>query len=404
MVRLKPAMNRTVWIFGGVACVAALVYGFWPEPVLVEVATVARGPIRVTVDDDGKTRVKERYVISTPLAGHLQRIEWRAGDAVEAGKTLLAVVEPGDPTLLDVRARAEAEARLRTAEASLMMSEAQREQAREAHALARHTLDRAQELATKRTIAAGELDAAEHTEQIARNALRAAEFSVAVAGFEIEQARAALVHAQSSSSGGERPERFEIRSPVSGRVLKMIRESAGPVAAGTELLELGNPAELEIEVDVLSADAVRVKPGAEVIVERWGGEEPLAARVRLVEPAGFLKVSALGVEEQRVNVIADIVDPVERRATLGDGYRIEARIVVGEAADVLRVRSGALFRRGDEWSVFRIANGRAEQRTVRVGLNNGIEAEILEGLEVGDQVVLHPGDRVLPGVRVTRHN
>lgn len=399
MPRLMPALKKIGWLAAGAACLGALVYGFWPEPVLVEVAEVQRGAIRVTVDEDGKTRVKERYVVSTPLAGHLQRIEWRAGDPVEAGKTLLAVVEPGDPSLLDVRARAEAEARLRTAEAALKMAEAQREQARESHALAKHNLDRAVQLSAKRTIAAGELDAAEHTEQMAASALRAAEFSVVVAGFEIEQARAALVHAQSNSNPAG-PDRFEIRAPVSGRVLKVLRESAGAVEAGAELLELGNPAELEIEVDVLSADAVRVQPGAEVIVERWGGAAPLAARVRLVEPAGFLKVSALGVEEQRVNVIADIVDPPDRRAALGDGYRIEARIVVAQADDVVKVRSGALFRRGEEWSVFRVAGGRAEVQTVRIGLNNGIEAEILEGLAEGEQVVLHPGDRVDAGVRV----
>jgi HlyD family secretion protein len=396
MPRVTVGRVVAAGVLAGLAAAAG--YAVWPGPVPVELGAVTRGPMAVTVDQDGRTRVRDRYVVSAPLQGQLLRVNLRAGDPIEAGRTLLAAIEPKLPELLDPREEAQAEAKVKAADAATGRA-AQLRKAAEAEAtLARSELDRLAKLGG--AASDQEREAAVQRERVAAQNLRAAEFAVRIAEFEAEMARAVLARSKPRSPG-ETPPRLEIVAPVGGQVLRVFQESSTVVQPGARLLEVGNPIDLEAEVDVLSADAVRVSPGARVVLEHWGGGEPLAGRVRLVEPSAFTKVSALGVEEQRVNVIIDLVDPPEKRPTLGDAFRVEARIVVWESADVLKVPAGGLFRRGPEWAVYTVAGGRAEERVVRVGHRNDSEAEVLGGLAEGAQVVLYPGDRVRPGVRIT---
>lgn len=385
------------WILAGAVVVGLLVLAFCPVPVEVDTAAVTRGPLVVTVNAEGRTRIKERYVVSAPLAGQLLRIRHRPGDPVAERETLLAVIEPGDPNLLDARTRAEIDARVKATDAARQQAGAALKRAKSAHELAVKQLERLKGLGS--AVAADELDIAESKERVATNEVRAAEFAVRVAEFEHELAKAARVRTQPGLSAEGEPERFEIRSPIGGLVLRVFQESAAVVTGGTKLLELGDRRDLEMEIDVLSTDAVKMRPGARVIVDHWGGPEPLAGRVRVVEPAGFLKVSALGIEEQRVNVIADFTDPLERRKLLGDAYRVEARIVISEG-DALKVPAGALFRRADGWACFVVRSNRAALSGVTVGRTNGQETEVLAGLAEGDTVILHPSDRVKGGVSV----
>lgn len=377
-----------------------LTYSFWPRPVEVDVARASRGSLRVTVDEDGKTRIKERYVVSAPLAGQLQRITLRAGDSVVAGKTLLAVIEPGDPALLDDRSRAQAEARVKAAEASRKQAVSRLDRARVAYNLSKNELHRIRQMVVGRDTTYQDLEAAEHKERMAQEDMKTSQFAIQIADFELDLARAALMRTRPRSPGDADSWRFEIHAPVSGRVLRVFQESLTTVTAGQQLLEVGDPSDLEIEVDVLSSDAVKIARGAKVILEHWGGDTPLGGQVRVVEPSGFMKRSALGVEEQRVNVIIDFVDPPEKRSRLGDAYRVEARIVIWSAEDVLKVPSGCLFRRGDDWAIFAIEDGRAELRRVVVGRSNALETEITSGLDAGAVVILHPSDKIQPGIRV----
>jgi HlyD family secretion protein len=383
-----------------VAGIALLAYALWPQPVQVDVLRVTRGPLQVTIDEDGKTRVKERYVVSAPLSGQLGRVELHPGDAVEAGKTMVAAIEPTDPALLDARLMSEAESRVKAAEAAKEQATARLAAAREAHLLAEHNLKRAQGLVLTKAIPQAEFDATEHQERIAAETLRAAEFGDRVAVFELALAQAAFVRTRPTTKEKNEPQRLEIRSPVDGKVFRVIQESAAVVSLGQPLIEIGNPRELEIEIDVLSADAAQIAPGAKVLLEHWGGAKPLNARVRLVEPSGFTKISALGVEEQRVNVIADFDEPAEQLSNIGDAFRVEARVVIWETQDTIKVSSGALFRHGESWAVFAIKQQRAELRTVKIGHNNGQEAEVLEGLSPAEEVVAYPSDSVRDGTRV----
>ena len=396
---MRWIVRNLAWIIAAVVVLGLLVFAFRPLPVEVDTAAVTRGPLVVTVTAEGKTRIKERYVVSAPLAGQLLRIRHRPGDPVSAGETVLAAIEPGDPSLLDARTKAEIEARVKATDAARQQADAALERARSAHDLALKQWERVK--GARPAVSVDELDTAEAKERVAADEVRAAEFGVRVAEFEHELAKAARTRTQPRLSADHDPERFEIRSPIGGLVLRVFQESAAVVAGGTRLLELGDPRDLEMEIDVLSTDAVRMRPGARVIVDHWGGPEPLAGRVRVVEPAGFLKVSALGVEEQRVNVIADFTDPLEKRRPLGDAYRVEARIVISEG-EGLKVPAGAVFRRGGGWACFAVRDGRATLTEVGVGRTNGLETEILSGLGEGDTVVVHPSDRVADGATVRR--
>ena len=395
----RPSLERSLLGLVGGLTAAALAWAFLPKANSVDAGTVVRGPLQITVDDDGRTRVKDRYVVSAPLAGTLERIELHAGDRVEAGTTMLAAIEPTAPSLLDARARSEAEARVRAAEAGRKRAEANVEGARARRDLAATELRRAKQLFESGSISRSELDAAIERERSTAEDLHSSEFGVDVARFELDLARAALSH--SRPGGSPDSARLEIRSPITGRVLRVVQESSTIVSTGAPLVEIGDTTKLEVEVDVLSTEAVRIARGAKAWLDHWGGDRPLRGVVRVVEPGAFTKVSALGVEEQRVNVIIDFADATdERLASLGDGYRVDARIVVAEAEDVLKVPAAALFRHADGWAVFRIANGRARLQPVTVGPSNDTEAEVREGLAKDDHVVLYPSDRIEDGTRI----
>ncbi|MEI6463486.1 MAG: HlyD family efflux transporter periplasmic adaptor subunit [Verrucomicrobiota bacterium] len=393
-----PAWRRRLPWFGAAALGALIVAGLWPQAVSVEMAPVSRGPLVVTVDEEGMTRVRQRYIVAAPVGGHLRRIDWKPGAPVEAGRTALAVLEPAGADFLDTRNQAQAEARLRAAEAARDAARAQRERAGAAARLFAAEFGRSRVLRDQKVLSVQEFEASQMKSETSEQEARAAEFSLRVAEFEVQQARAILSRGQTGANGVEP---LIITSPVSGRILRVIQESARTVVAGFPLLEIGDATDLEARIEVLSRDAVAIRPGAKMLLERWGGSEPLAARVRLVEPSGFTKVSALGVEEQRVFVIADFTDPLEKRPTLGDNYRVEARIVTWENAGALRAPAGALFQNAGQWRVFVVRGGRAESRVVQVGRSNGVATEITGGLQEGEQVVVYPGDKVADGTAVS---
>lgn len=387
----------TRWILLGLAVAALLAVAFWPRPALVDTAAVARGPMRVTLDDEGETRIRNRYVVSTPVAGRVERIDLEPGDLVTRNQTIVARVRPEVPVLLDARSRAEAEAALSAARASLGSAEAEEKRAHTALGLAQTELARVKNLVDGGAMPRRELDVREADARTAEEQERAATYAVAGARAELQRAQARL-----RSGGGDRaPAPVTIQAPIDGVVLKRLRESESVVPAGDPLVELGNPEDLEIVSDLLSTDAVRVPPSARVLIVEWGGAE-LEARVRRVEPAGFTKISALGVEEQRVNVIMDFVDPRAAWARLGDAYRVEVRVVLWEADAVLKVPTSALFRVGDDWAVYAMEDGRARRTVVQLGQRNAEEAEVTGGLAEGATVVIHPSDTLTDGARIAR--
>jgi len=365
-----------------------LVFGLWPEPVRVETAQAALGPLRVTVNEEGKTRIRHRYVVSAPVAGHLRRIILKAGAPVVADATEIAVIDPLAPALLDARSRSLAEARRDTAAANL-------EKARAAHRFATSELRRFDRLAQDQTISPQELETAQWRQTAAAREEAAAESALRVVEAELAVFTAA-------EEGGTNTVRspFIVTAPATGRVLRVFEESSRVVVPGTPLVEVGDPADLEVVIEVLSRDGAALTPGTPVELEQWGGAESLAARVRLVEPSAFTKISALGVEEQRVNVIADLLTPPEQRGNLGDNFRVEARIITWETNRTLKVPTGALFRKHDGWSLFTVTRGRAQERSVAVGRSSGTETQVLDGLQAGDAIIVYPGDRVRPGLRV----
>ncbi len=404
---MKRWIKRIITVLFLLSLTGAVVYAFLPKPVPVDLAEIDRGTLEVCVEEDGKTRLRDRYVISSPLAGRLRRIKLRPGDQVPAGQPL-AVVEPADPELLDPRALAQAEARVKASKAALDKSGAQLKWNEAALELAETEYGRAQSLLQKNAISKSEVDTKVMQKRSREEELRTARFAEEVTRFELEQAQAALLHSRPQTGEPSEHSQFEIPSPSLGssgvvfHVLRVLQESEAVVAAGTPLIELGDLSDLEVEIDVLSSDAVKIPPQAKVILEQWGGDESLEARVRLVEPAGRTKTSALGVEEQRVNVIADFPDRNKIPRTLGDGFRVEARIIIWQKENVLKVPTSALFRHGDGWAVFRIEQGHAVLRPVKVGRKNSLAAEVLEGLVANDQVVVHPSDKVADGVQVMR--
>ena len=383
-----------------VGAVVVIAYAMRPAPLPVEVQSLRVAPLEVSVEEEGETRIKERYVVSAPLTGRLRRITLDPGDPVVAGETVLAVIDPSDPELLDARAIATAEARVLAAEAAVHQAEASVRQADARVTLAEAELERVQTATARGAATSLELEAAQQERRAEMEAYRAAQFAADIARFELEQARSALLHAQGESTEAGRF-RFVIRAPITGRTLRVLQESDAVVGPGTPLVEVGDPTDLELVVDVLSTDAVRIQPGDEVEVLRWGGPRPLRARVRVIEPAAFTKVSALGVEEQRVNIVCDFESPVSEREALGDGYRATARIVIWSSAGVLQVPMSAMFREGESWAVFVVdAEDRVASRRVTPGQRNAFAAEVREGLEVGDRVVLYPSDAIEPGMRV----
>jgi HlyD family secretion protein len=376
-----------------VATIAAILIGlaFRTKPIEVETARAVRGKLQVTVDEDGETRAHDRFTLAAPIAGRLSRIEVHEGAEV-LPDTVLATISP---LPLDAREIAEIRARIQSAEARKREADELVARWETDHAQAGKDLNRAQRLAKDRIIAQQELEQAESKFNGTAKELEAAKFRLQAAVADVDRETAGLVsvEAQQDQSGKLVP----LRAPTRCRVLRILEKSERVVPFGTPIVVLSNPKRIEIVVDVLSADAVKIAPGAPVIIENWGGPQPLRARVRMIEPYGFTKVSALGIEEQRANIIADFIDSPDG---LGDGYRVDARIVIWESPDVLKVPVSALFRVGEQWSAFVIDSGRARVVRVDVGHRNASEAEIIKGLHVGAQVILHPSSDLQEGTLV----
>ncbi len=395
----KPGARRRFipYVIVG-ALLIAIGWGLRPRPIEVESATITSGPLVVSVLEEGKTRIRHRHMISPPVAGMLQRVELRAGARIEAGQTELAVLEAQPSSFLDPRARSEAEARVRAAEAIKMQRETQIERARSSLQLAQKEMVRAKKLKESGAIATKDWDIAESQVDGLTRELHTAEFALQVANFEYAQAQAALMQAQSPV--GEKSEPYKIVAPVTGFVLNVMEESARVVTPGTPIMEVGDPTDLEAEIELLSSDAVGVAPGAEVSIEQWGGDAPLRGKVSVVEPGGYTKVSSLGVEEQRVKVRVAFLDPLPAGKSLGDRYRVEARIITWRGENVLQVPTGALFRRGGDWMTFVLDGHTARQTKVEIAHNNGITAEVRTGLTAGQRVILHPPDAIADGMNV----
>jgi len=388
--------RRLVWGAAGLVVVALVAFSLQPEPEPADVVHVERGSLRVTLDEEGETRVRERYMVSAPVAGRVLRIELEPGDPVVAGDTVLATFQPADPVPLDARSQAEAQAQVRSAQAALGRARAERQRIEAGLRFAESELQRVRRLAAEKIVSEEDLESAELRLETQQEALKSAEFAVENAESDLEQARARLL--QDGGTSSRKP--IEIRAPVGGVVLRRLRESEAIVPAGEALIEVADPARLEIVSDFLSTDAVKIRPGQRALIEQWGGERALQGVVRRVEPYGFTKISALGVEEQRVNVIIDFDDSREAWDILGDGYRVEVRVIVWERDEVVKVSTSALFRSGDGWAVFVLADGKAAERTVEIGQRNGLEAEVLSGLAAGDPVIVHPGDGIADGVEI----
>ena len=388
-LRKHPVILLTVVVITGL-----LVWGFWPQPVWVEAVAVKRAPMKVSIEEEGRTRVIDRYVVSAPVDGVACRVQLNVGDAIEAGQILLSI-RPLESQVLDPRSRAQAEARVAAARSALQAAQEQVRAAVAAEQLAANELKRLKPLMEKGVISRDVLDKAETNASATAAAKRTAEFNVDVARYELKAAESVLEYAK--TGGADALQRVAVRSPITGQILKVAHECEGPVRTGEPLLEVGDPSVLEIEVDVLSDDAVKIKPGMKVLFERWGGAQPLKGVVRTVEPVAFTKVSALGVEEQRVLIICDLTSPQELWQRLGDGYRVDAQFVLWQAEDVLQVPSSSLFRYQDGWAIFAIENNRAQRREVKVGQRNGLTAQILNGLKEGEKVIIHPSDEVEQG-------
>jgi HlyD family secretion protein len=393
-----PLRRWIIVIIITVGVISAIVYGFMPKPISVDLVKVSRGSFKVTVEEEGKTSVKDRFILSAPVAGFKRRIKFDVGDRVRKGQTLVEL-EPLKSNLLDPRSRAAAEAAVSSAEASLKVEE-ERAQAAAADAeYARKNFERIKKLFEGGYVAKDALDQAETGTRRTEANLLSAKAAVKMARFELDRALAALRYSAAEDNRIQ-GKIVMIQSPVSGSILKIYRESEGVVQSGEPLIDIGDPEKLEVKVEVLSADAVKIRPGTPVLFERWGGNAILSGKVRVVEPAGFTKISSLGVEEQRVFVIVDITSSDKNEKALGDGYRLEASFIIWEGKDVLQVPASALFRKQDGWAVFGVKNNRALHREVKVGQRTGLAAEILSGLSEGEEVISHPDNTIGEGTRI----
>ena len=394
--------KRVGWILVVALGVAGLAWYAWPQPVLVDLAVVAKGPMEVTVDDDGKTEVRHVYTVSAPIAGSVLRISHPAGyegvsrhvgDQVTANETVVAVMQPMTPGFVDVRSREQIQAAVAAADASIKQAESEVRRLEAAVEFYRTELARAQTLARSQSVSAQALDKAKFDAETNEAALASAKAQVKVWQKVSESLAAQLIDPASTAARTDPSCCIEIRAPVTGRVLKIIQDSEAVVQPGAPLIEIGDPMDLDVIADLLSSDAVQISRGAPVRIDGWGGP-PINGRVTRVDPAGFLKVSALGIEEQRVRVTVDLVDPPEVWSRLGHDYRVVVHVTTWSADDVPTVPVGALFRKGDDWAVFVVRDGRARVAPIKIGHRNNRAAEVLSGLAAGDEVVLHPSDRV----------
>ena len=391
---MKRFFSLLIWLIAIGIAITLIALWLRPKPTRVDTAKAIRGPLQVTVDGEGRTRVRDRYTVASPVSGRLRRMTLRRGDLVQQDQ-LIAQIESLPLAPLDPRQRAEAVARVKASEDAQHQSDAMVQLAKASYEQAKREFERNQRLVADGVISRQELEHAQTAMDVASREVVAAKSQSETAGHEVEVARSALLVLDRGRT--QSPTTVQVKAPVGGSVLRVIEESERVVGAGAPLIELSNPSRLEVVIELLSTDAVKVKPGALVLIERWGGDAVLQARVRLIEPSAFTKVSALGVEEQRVNVIADLTEPSQ---VLGDGYRVEGRIVIWENESVLKIPSSALFRAGDAWSVFVIAAGKAYRRQVEVGHRTAFDAEILNGIKDNEQVIVHPSNEITDGVSV----
>lgn len=396
---MQTVVRRKWFVIGLIlAVVAATIYGFLPKALDVDLVEVSRGPLQVTIEEEGRTRLKERFLLSAPTAGYMQRITVKVGDPVRKGQTVV-VLEPLRSQALDPRSRAEAEAAVWAAQAGLNAAiEKERAASADAEYIDRR-LERMTRLYAKGAVAKDQLDQIQSEASKARAFQGAAKAAIDVSRAELERIKKTL---QDVTTGGKAAKRdtLHLSSPLDGTVFRIYRESEGAVAVGEPLMDIGNVKHLEVRVDLLSSDAAKIKKGVRVLFKRWGGEGTLTGVVRVVEPAGFTKISSLGVEEQRVLVIADMTSPPDLWRALGDGYRLEAHFVVWEGKEILQAPTSALFRSGTQWAAFVEDNGKARRRVVEIGQRNGLRAEILSGLAEKDRVIAHPDDSIHDGARI----
>lgn len=396
---MKVRTRRLIVISSvGVIAVLALIYGFFPKPVLVEAARAARGPFIVTIEEDGKTRVKDRFIISTPVAGFMRRLEHKAGDTVKKGGRLFTL-EPLRSQVLDARSRAEAQSAVSAAQASVKASEEREQSAMIDAEFAAERFTRFERLLASSAIAKEQFDQADAEAKRTQAIYLSVKAETNAARSELARAQSVLKYSAARDRGDDQ-EVVIVRSPKAGHVLKLYRESEGAVSMGEPVLEIGDPRDIEVLVELLSADAVKIRRGTAVEFKRWGGDPLLAGKVRVVEPSGFTKISSLGVEEQRVLVIVDITSEPEVRPWLGDGYRIEASFIVWEGQNVLQIPASGLFRAGEKWAVFTVDGNRARRQIVEIGHRNGLHVEILSGISEGTLVIAQPDDAIKDGGRI----
>ena len=390
----------------GVALLGGLVWALWPQPQPVDLAPVTRGPMQGTILAQGVTRVRNPHAIAAPITGSVTRSPVEVGDRVVAGETVVAVIQPADPALMDARSRAQAEAAVVEAEAAVAMAETNLRQAETGLDHAATQLDRGRALAERGTIAQRMLEDIETQHRTAEQALAAAQSQLVLNRATLVRAQAQLMGPETAFDPSAEPGDCCVRilAPQTGIVLAVSDRSARLVQAGTPLLTIGDLDEMEIELDLLSTDAVQVPPGARAVIERWGGEGELEARLRRIEPAAFTRVSALGIEEQRVRLRLDLLTPPDGRAGLGEGFRVHVRLILWEAEDLLQVPQAALFRQGEGWAVFAHEGGQARLSPVSIGRQAGGQAEVLDGLAEGAEVVLFPASALADGTAIVQRD
>ena len=398
------AKRILIWSLLGLILAATLVWAFIPKPIPVDLLTLEPGKMTVTVDEEGETRVRDVFVLSAPISGRALRIDAEVGDQVMAQETKVAEIEPTDATLLDPRSEAQARADIRAAEANRVLADASVKEARVELEFAQSELKRARKLRADAVMSERELEDAERTYRTRQAALETALANRQARQAELERAHAQLISPTDARTKSEDCPCVPIRSPVDGRILKILHKSEGVVAAGEPLVEIGDPADLEIVADLLSSDAVKVEAGQRVVIENWGGDHALQGVVERVEPFGFTKVSALGIEEQRVNVIIDFTSPRQAWSRIAHGFQVDVRIVLWEGENTLKVPLTALFRDDSHWAVFVSDNGTAAKRIVKLGRRTGLETEVVDGLTKGELIIVHPSDKISQGVAVESRN
>ncbi len=392
-------MRRTAGLLIAAAAVAGAVWFAWPQPILVDLAPIVRAPMEVTIEGEGRTRVREVYTVSAPIAGKVLRTPRHVGDEAVADETVVAVMQATAPGFLDMRSREELRAALAAAESAVELAEHEMHRIERGLEFARDELQRAEALARRNVVSTQAMEKAQVDVETTEHALASAKAQLAVRRSERASLAARLIEPGSKTVSRDTAWGIQLRAPVSGRVLTIRQESEAVVQPGTPLIDIGDPRDLEVVVDLLSSEAARIEPGSAARIDGWGGA-PLQGKVRRVDPAGFTKVSALGIEEQRVSSIIDLIDPPEAWARLGHDFRVIVNITVWSSENALTVPMAALFRRGDVWAVYVVRDGRARSTTVEIGRRADRMAEVLAGLSPGEQVILHPSDRIADGAAV----